>query len=190
MKIEFIISSHKNTNNLRMILSSLMAQTNPNWVCQVYADGVYDGYEKIKSIFKEDERFTFYEIDGPNSDFGNTPRNIALKKLTQEWVVMSGDDNYYTPVFVDEFLNAVDNENVHFVYCDMLHNHYGYFGHMKSSPSVGYIDIGNFMTRSKFASQKQIHAKSTIGDGLFVEEYLQEFPGEKRYIPKVLYVHN
>lgn len=190
MKIEFIISSHKHPQHLMTILSSLTSQTNDNWVAHVFADGVFDGYQKVKDYFKDDVRFKFTEIDGPSGDWGNTPRNIALKELREEWVVMSGDDNYYTPVFVEQFLNQVINDNVHFVFCNMIHSHMGYTGVINSMPMVNHIDIGNFMSRSKFSSQLQINNKSTTGDGEFVELYLRTFNGEIRHIPKVLYVHN
>lgn len=189
MKIEFIISSYKNPEKLMTMLGCLQSQTRDAWVAHVYRDGPYDGYEDVKNIFIKDERIRFTELNGPHGDWGNTPRNIALGELTQDWVVMTGQDNYYLPVFVDFFLNQVTSPNVHFVFCDMIHNLIGHI-QVQSMPVVGRIDIGNFMSRSDLASKLRINAKHPTGDGFFVEEYLRRFPGEVRYIPKALFIHN
>jgi len=189
MKIEFIISSYKGPEKLMTMLGCLQSQTVDAWTARVFADGPYYGYEKVKDFFKDDKRIRFTELDGPHGDWGHTPRNIALGELTEEWVVMSGHDNYYTPVFVEYFLREVKSEDVHFVYCDMIHSH-NHFEYIRSVPAVNHIDIGNFMARSKYASQIRINNRSTTGDGEFVVEYLQKFPGTQIHIPKALYIHN
>lgn len=189
MKIEFIISSYKNPEKLLTILGCLQSQTSDSWVAHVFRDGHYNGYEGVKNIFIKDKRIKFTELLGPHGDWGNTPRNIALGQLTQEWVVMTGHDNYYLPVFVEKFLKEVTSPDVHFVYCDMLHNN-SPEKYVESSPVVSRIDIGNFMTRSSLSSQMRINAKSPSGDGEFVEEYLKRFPGMIKHIPRALYIHN
>jgi len=189
MKIEFIIPSFKQPNSLMTILYCLLCQTNKNWSAHVIADGFYEEYEEIKNHFKKHKKVRFSQIDGPNKDWGHTPRNYGLKNLQEEWVVMTGQDNYYAPAFVENFLTAAKEKDVHFVYCDMIHNHYQWTL-MKSKPVVCNIDIGNFMSKSEYASQMQIDTKSYVGDGLFVEQYLKKFPGKIIYIPSALYVHN
>lgn len=189
MKIEFIISSYKNPEKLLTMLGCLQSQTVDAWTAHVFRDGQYDGYEDVKNFFIKDERIKFTEFEHPHGDWGNTPRNVALGQLTQEWVVMTGHDNYYTPVFVEYFLREVTSPDVHFVFCDMIHSHM-HHDYLKSVPAIGRIDIGNFMSRSSLASQMRINAKSTVGDGEFVVEYLQKFQGQIKYIPKALYIHN
>jgi len=190
MKIEFIISSYKNPYNLMTILSCLKAQTSDRWVAKIYSDGPYYGYETIKNIFKDDPRYTYIELNGPHGDWGNTARNIALRELKEEWVLMTGHDNYYVPKFVEYFLNSVDSDDVNFVYCNMTHDHNDYLYPIYSSVQVGQIDMGNFMTRSKYSSQLTINSKSHTGDGEFAEEYVIRFGGVVKHINKFLYVHN
>lgn len=189
-KIEFIIPTYKRPEKLMAILSSIKAQTLDKWTVHVVADAMYDGYEEIKDYFKNDSRFKFSELNGPHGDWGHTARNYGLEHATEEWVVMTGDDNYYVPVFVEEFLNVV-KQNTHFVYCNMVHNwvNQDYIA-LESKPRVGRIDIGNFMSRTKNASQLRLDPKQAISDGLFVEEYLRKFTGEIIHINKYLYVHN
>lgn len=190
MKIEFIISSYKNPENLMTILSCLKSQTSDLWVARVFADGPYDGYEEVKNIFINDPKITFTELDGPHGDWGNTARNIALRELKEEWVVMTGHDNYYTPVFVECFLREADSSDVNFVFCNMIHDHNNYVHPVNSYLQIGYIDMGNFMTRSKYSSQLTINSKSQTADGEFALEYVQKFGGVVKKIDKFLYVHN
>ena len=191
MKIEFIIPTYNRPNQLMGVLSSIYSQKSDRWKIHVVADAVYDGYQKVKDYFAGDERIRFTELNGPHKDWGHTPRNYGLEHSTEEWVVMTGDDNYYMPVFVGDFLNVVD-DNTHFVYCDMIHNwtSHQYF-YIKSQPRLGAIDIGNFMSRRKYSQQMRLDTKNEQSDGLFVEEYLKKFKnGNVKYIQKPLYVHN
>jgi glycosyltransferase involved in cell wall biosynthesis len=191
-KIEFIIPTYNRPDKLMVILMSLKVQTVDRWKVHVVADGPYEGYEDVKNYFKGDDRFKFSELNGPHKDWGHTARNYGLEHVEEEWVVMSGDDNYYVPVFVETFLDSVKMRyDVNFVYCNLVHNWLNNdYIPMVSEPKLYKIDIGNFMTRSKFATQLRLDPTLAIADGLFVEEYIQKFKGNTLYIPKFLYVHN
>jgi len=189
-KIEFIIPTHESPKYIMLMLYCLQCQTNDNWTAHVIADGDYKGYNDVKSHFESVEKIRFSMIDGPNKDWGHTPRNYGLKHLTQEWVVMTGQDNYYAPTFVEVFLGSANDQQVNFVYCDMIHNHFGR-QYVKSTIKRGQIDIGNFMCRSKYASEMQLDVKDYGADFLFIEKYLNlSAPGKMAHIPAGLYVHN
>jgi glycosyltransferase involved in cell wall biosynthesis len=191
MKIEFIIPTYDRPHQLMGVISSIFSQTSPNWKIHVVADAIYDGYQKVKDYFEGDERIKFTELNGPHMDWGHTARNYGLQSATEEWVVMTGDDNYYVPIFVQDFLNEVDN-NTHFVYCNMVHNWTNQqYLVINSRPIPGSIDIGNFMTRTQLSNKLKIDITKGDADGLFVEEYLLKYPyGLVKKINKVLYIHN
>jgi glycosyltransferase involved in cell wall biosynthesis len=191
MKIEFIIPTYNRPHQLMTVISSIYSQTSDNWKIHVVADSVYDGYSKVKDYFSDDERIKFTELDGPHNDWGHTPRNYGLRKATEEWVVMTGDDNYYMPIFVQDFLNSVERDT-HFVYCNMIHNWtQQQYLHINSMPKLGAIDIGNFMSKTDLAKNIKLDTTYEQSDGLFVEEYLKKYPhGTIKKINKPLYVHN
>jgi glycosyltransferase involved in cell wall biosynthesis len=191
MKIEFVIPTYNRPHQLMGVISSIFSQTSPDWKIHVVADGIYDGYQKVKDYYYGDERIRFTELNGPHKDWGHTPRNYGLEHSTEEWVVMTGDDNYYMPVFVEEFLNVVDNDT-HFVFCNMVHNWTNkQYLVINSIPKLGGIDIGNFMSRSDLAKKIKLDIKNEQSDGLFVEEYLRKYnQGTIKKINKPLYVHN
>jgi glycosyltransferase involved in cell wall biosynthesis len=191
MKIEFIIPTYNRPHQLMTVISSIFSQTSDKWKIHVVADAIYPGYQKVKDFFEGDNRIVFTELDGPHKDWGHTPRNYGLEHATEEWVVMTGDDNYYMPVFVEDFLSVVD-ENTHFVYCNMIHNWtQQQYLHINSIPKLGGIDIGNFMTRTSLSSTMRLNTKNEVADGIFVQEFLAKYPtGVIKKINKPLYVHN
>jgi glycosyltransferase involved in cell wall biosynthesis len=195
--IEFIIPTWERPNNLRVILSSLIAQTNSNWKAHVIIDGMTNDYRNIKDTFQSEERIKFSHIEGPNKDWGHTARNYGLDKAEEDWIVMTGDDNYYVPVFVEEFLSYANQFNCKFVYCNMVHNLFipGYRP-INSTIQKGQIDIGNFMCRRDLIGDIRLNTKSYEGDWEFVEAFMainiKRFePNESIIkIDKFLYVHN
>jgi glycosyltransferase involved in cell wall biosynthesis len=191
MKIEFIIPTYNRPNHLMTIISSITAQSNDNWKVNVVCDCPPTGsLDKIVDYFKDNEKIKFTFLETRYNDWGHTPRNIGLEMATEEWVVMTGEDNYYTPVFVDEFLKNAEH-NTKFVYCDMVHNWVNKeYIYVPAAPIYGRIDIGNFMTRRKFAQQLRLDVKEIAADAKFVEEYINKFPGYVTHIKKGLYVHN
>ncbi len=191
MTIEFIIPTYNRPSQLMGVISSIFSQTSPNWKIHVVADATYDGYDRVKNYFSNDARIRFSELNGPHKDWGHTARNYGLQEATEEWVVMTGDDNYYMPIFVEEFLNVVD-DNTHFVYCNLIHNWTNnQYIILNSIPRLGLIDIGNFMSRTDLAKKIKLDITNAQSDGLFVEEYLRKYPqGIIKKIIKPLYVHN
>lgn len=193
MKIEFIIPTYNRPRELRTCLSSLFCQNNPNFTVHVVADAEYEGFWEIIDIFKQYENLRVSVLEGPHNDWGHTARNYGLDNLKEDWVVMSGDDNYYVPVFVDNFIKAVElNPKVGFVYCDLVHNWLSEeYIYIDSKPMISKIDIGNFMVKSRLIGDLRLDPKKATSDGKFVEDFLEQNPKYPRIkIKKILYVHN
>lgn len=191
-KIEFIIPTYNRPDFLMCTINSIVAQRSSDWKIHVVADCPPAGtLDKIMKYFEGDDRIQFTILPERYNDWGHTPRNYGLQTATEDWVVMTGEDNYYMPVFVDNFLEAV-TPKANFVFCNMVHNwtNFQYYA-IDCQPSWGKIDIGNFMIKKENGQQMSLNVKNEQADGLFVEEYLKKFPeGEVVKINKILYVHN
>ena len=190
MNIEFIIPTWNRPNNLMVILASLVSQSNPNWKAHVIIDGLTDSYRKVKDLYQDENRIRFSHIDGPNKDWGHTPRNIGLEQATEEWVCMTGDDNYYVPEFVNEMLQV--SEGQHFVSCNMVHNWVNkeYIG-INTALQFGRIDIGCFMVRTNMGNKIKLNTKEEWADWYYVEEFIKKYKHAKfNKLNKILYVHN
>jgi glycosyltransferase involved in cell wall biosynthesis len=177
-------------------ISSIVAQTSDKWSIHVVADcpppevqlklaEIATFYEPLKDKIK------FSILEKRYNDWGHTPRNYGLQMATEEWVVMTGEDNYYTPVFVSEMLK-VATPSTHFVYCDMVHNWTAHqYIPIKCEIDYGKIDIGNFMTRTFNSKKLKLNNKVNQADYQFIVEYLERFnEGKVKKVEKILYVHN
>ena len=119
-KIEFIIPTYQRVNHLMTTISSITAQTSDKWKIHVVADCPPEGtLDKIIDYFKNEPRIKFTILPKRHNDWGHTPRNYGMEHATEEWIVMTGEDNYYVPVFVEDMLKASD-KNSHFVFCNMV----------------------------------------------------------------------
>lgn len=189
MFVEFVIPTYDQDKELRSMLASLVAQTDEDWSAHVIVDN--NTPMVASDILAEigDKRIRCTYMDKRYNDWGHTLREYGKQASPATYIVMSGDDNYYTPNFVQELKEAAKDGLPEFIYWDMIHSHYGYT-FFKTSPYLNQIDIGAFATRADYA--KQIKLKTSYAaDGEYVQEFKQKFPSANMVkINKVLYVHN
>ena len=188
MLVDFIIPTYNRPAPLRAMLASLVAQTNPDWGAHVVIDN-HEDEDNVKLVESfADSRIRWTKMDKRYNDWGHTPREYGKQKSEAKYIIMTGDDNYYTPNFVQE-ISVLCNVEVGMVYWDMVHSHYNY-SYFKCVPAGGQIDMGAFATRRDLAQQIQL-GTDFAADGWFVEHFKQKFPTESiSKINKVLFVHN
>lgn len=135
-----------------------------------------------------DSRIRWTKMDKRYNDWGHTPREFGKQMSECQYVIMTGDDNYYTPNFVHE-LELRTESSPGMVYWDMVHSHFQY-AYFRCVPAGGQIDMGAFATRRDIAQQIYLGTEYAA-DGWFVEQFKQKFPTENiARIDKVLFVHN
>lgn len=192
MKIEFVIPAYGRPMELMCCLSSLFSQTNSNFLIHVIADAPFDGFDQVIDYFKDDERLRVTTLNGPHKDWGHTARNYGLDHAQGDWIVMTSDDNYYIPTFVNEFLKVVTPQTG-FVYCDVLLDHPDKkYTVLDTRIQVYHIDIGQFMIRKDLVGNLRLDKTKHAADGHFAVDYHKQIENEFSVtkINKVLYVHN
>ena len=193
MGIEFIIPTYSRTNHLFTIVCSLLSQTNPNWKAHIVGDCVRnDTLERIHSFLNmiNDDRIRFTNLPYRYNDWGHTPRNYGLKESTEEWTVMTGEDNYYVPTFVENMLTM--GKDKHFVFCSMVHNwvNDGYIP-IFTKVEYGKIDIGCYMFKTNMGNKIELDTTFAQSDFQFIIEFSSKYPLAKfGQVEKILYVHN
>jgi glycosyltransferase involved in cell wall biosynthesis len=191
MKIEFILPTYFGGNPLLSAIACLMAQKNPNWTANVVIDDCEKNNAEDVVKLIDDTRVYYTYLDQRYNDFGHTPRNYGKNHTKADYVIMSGDDNYYMPWIVSEIIEVAEKEDSPgLIYWDMLHSHRSYNAVFECSPSLGCIDIGAFAMRTDIAKQIEL-GKDFAADGHFIEEYKARFVDQgMEKINKTLYVHN
>lgn len=193
MGIEFIIPTYSRTNHLMTIVCSLLSQTNPNWKAHIVGDCVpNENLERIHSFLNMigDNRIRFTNLPERYNDWGHTPRNYGLEQATEEWTIMTGEDNYYVPTFVDNMLRM--GKDTHFVFCLMVHNWVDdNYIPIDCKVEYGKIDIGCFMVKTNMAKKLKLDTKINQADWFFIEDFVKKYPAARfSKVNKVLYVHN
>ena len=188
MNIEFIIPTFQRPRELKSMLSSLIAQTANNWKAIVAIDNPHDS-ENIKLVYSfNDERISYLLMNKRWNDWGHTPREICKQISDSDYIIMTGDDNYYCPILIEE-LNKILIHSPGMVYWDMIHSHFMY-QYFQCLPFSGQIDMGAFATKTSLAKQIPLTTKFDA-DGQFVEDFKKKFPNEEiKKIKKTLFVHN
>lgn len=187
MLVEFLVPTYNRIYPLNSMLASLLAQTDRDWRATVIVDNTNIDIIGFLTV-PIDERIQYKNMDKRYNDYGHTPREIYKQLSTADYIVMTGDDNYYTPNFVEELRkNVVRNPGL--VYWDMVHSHFDYKC-FASVPAHGRIDMGAFATRTDLAKQIKLNT-GFAADGDFVEDFNKKFPKEQKvHIKKTLFVHN
>lgn len=188
MLVDFIIPTYNRPAPLKAMLASLVAQKNGSWRANVVIDNPED-VDNVKLVESfGDDRIRWTKMDKRYNDWGHTPRELGKQMSECQYIIMTGDDNYYTPNFVNE-LEIHSEMDYGMLYWDMVHSHYDYT-YFECIPAVNRIDMGAFATRRDLAQQIEL-GKEYAADGLYVEKFKQQFPRERIVkIPKVLFVHN
>ena len=192
--VNFVIPTYNRPDLLRCMLASLVAQSDPDWSAHVVMDSdeyernSFDSQEVIERLYCSNKQLKISYTGKPHNDWGHTPRDKGRMESTGLYTIMTGDDNYYVPKFVEEFKKALVG-NPGFVYWDMVHSSFDY-QYFKCTPGNGQIDIGAFAVRTDLCKQVPL-GRDYAADGQFVEDYKKMFPHEKMVkINKILYVHN
>lgn len=170
-----------------------MAQSNPNWKAHIVGDSVDNDMLNEIHLFLNlinDKRIRFTNLPDRHNDWGHTPRQYGVDNSTSEWVIMTGEDNYYVPEFVD--LMLIEAKNQHFVYCDMVHNWTDrQYYPVKTNLEFGKIDIGCFMVKTNMAQKIKLKVNEEWADWYFVQEFMNKFKhANVKKVNKMLYVHN
>lgn len=190
MLVEFIIPTYYRPLPLKSMLASLVAQTDGDWGAIVMIDN--DKNEEIEAIINSfnDGRIRHHYMDKRYNDWGHTPRQMGKQMSDANYIIMTGDDNYYTPNFVEELKKAsVHYEYPGLIYWNMIHSHFKY-EYFECRLNMGQIDMGAFATRKDIAHAIPL-GTHYAADGFFIEEYKNKYDHERSIkINKVLFVHN
>ena len=216
MYIEFIIGTIARPNHLLTILSSIKTQTDGTCKCLVVKKNDTDNeYQNIISFCKEnlfDERLRYIILNNEISDkytgeynlYPNFQYGLEHSNTDCDWVIMTNDDNYYSPNTVKIIRNTIEkNPDVKLIYFDMLYNSdmidstgkwVESYQYNKTNLNFGFNDIGCFVYKREFA--KNIKFKENIfpeADYYFLKEYMEKYCKNENEIIKInkaLFIHN
>lgn len=192
--IHCICVAYQRPIRMEILIRSFIVQTDRRWMLHIVYDGQVPGsiLDIIQPLMK-DKRIRFYSSEERYEKYGHPNRRVMLQKITTktgDFILMTNDDNYYTPRFIEYFLKTV-KPNVGMVYCNTLRN-FEYEVH-NSVIGSGGIDMGAFMVREDIAKRTGFNHETVCADGIYAHECFQECKKRNLIavkIEKPLFIHN
>jgi len=137
-----------------IVAHSLKLQTHKDWRLVIEHDGEPD--PSFLRALPDDLRIVLSWTKEREQNFGHPKRarflsEIAAKYPDTDFVMITNDDNYYTPQFLERAVKTLrEHPNAQAAYCDMVSNYITY-GVLPSRPARGFIDCGSVMFRTRAA---------------------------------------
>jgi glycosyltransferase involved in cell wall biosynthesis len=212
-KLHVICVAYERPLKLRIFIDCLLVQTDQNWQLYIVHDGPPSkemwnmlklfGITQKNRVTKDDKIEFCYSVERYHSDkkqtWGHPNRRAMLNQLegnNHDFILITNDDNYYVPTYVETMLSAVADD-IGIIYCDCVHSHVQYQTfHILRCPAelrVKGIDMGAFMVRFDIAKKTGFNHDDFTADGMYAEECYTacRIKGlDTVYVHKLLYVHN
>jgi hypothetical protein len=195
MILKVISVAYNRPVQLRMLCDQFIVQTDPRWELSVIYDGPAPPEIKdIMGLYVGSNKIKFYCSEKRNGNYGHPNRRMMLDKLigdSEDFVLLTNEDNYYAPVFVEKVLTHA-TRTVGVITYYTVHSHFDYDIH-NPVLTEGGIDMGAFIVRFDIAKTVGFHYDHFSADGVYAQEcgvLCKSKRMEVLNIPKPLFVHN
>jgi glycosyltransferase involved in cell wall biosynthesis len=162
------MSVYNTEDYLKQAIESVVEQTYTNFELIIVNDGSTDNSGEIVDSYAErDNRIVV--IHKENSGLSDS-RNIALKKVTGDYVGFIDSDDWYEPNYLEQLVDYIEKENLDIVIC-------GYFLEYKNK-TVTRLSVDKPTTLSREEGLREIIAdkliKSYVWNKLFKKELITD----------------
>lgn len=188
--ISFVVAAYNRPGDLRVLLSSIAAQSSGAWEVLVMDEG--DNGDVVRWF--ADPRMRHYQVervtiaaDGRGT-LGLLPKHTGAALSRGEHLCFPSDDIYYFPKFV-EYMNGHPEDVVG---CDMFVNYTFGINALRFKPQVGDADCANYVIRpaayARHPFTEFIPEDMGTADGLCVQRCVED-GASWRYVSRFLAVH-
>ena len=201
-KIHIIAVAYNRIGELKVFVQSLLNQSSKNWILTIIHDGPNQEFDRVMSEYKKiaDEQIKFYSTDIRYNDYGHSLREIGLRSISGDYVLLTNADNYFIPKAIEYLTLALNEYEVDVIIFDMIHSHERPGGRLLPSYSFfstkferNSIDMGAAIVKRELAEKAGFRDKTYAGDATYFEDIIRAKDGKEviiSKIPRVLFVHN
>jgi len=198
--LSIVCVSYQRYQQIPILIHSFLAQTLQNFKLKIYHDAPDAKMEAILARYKaEYPSLIDYQFTGQRyNDYGHSLRDIGIAEADGDYLLITNDDNYYVPRFLEFMFQAIEAGDVDLVLCDMIHSHnrpggrpQGPYMLFQTAPQRLAIDVGCMIVRTSIAKKFGWRDKGHDGDATYLEDLIRAAPGLKySKLSHVLFVHN
>ncbi|HZZ77412.1 MAG TPA: glycosyltransferase [Gemmataceae bacterium] len=153
-------------------LYSLNRQRYDTWKCVFVTDGINDAaWEEFSFETVGERKWEWIETPERRGLWGHPYRQLGIDRclaIGAAYIGLNNDDNYLTPGYLEQMVNAAQDEGADLVMCQMLHS-YSAWGVVGSVPVAGCADVGNWIASADLIRQVKFDEFDALADGRFVE---------------------
>jgi hypothetical protein len=216
--VTVICASYRRYRKIHVLIHALLCQTLQNWKLLIIHDGPDERMRAVVQPYTDRyAEISYLETEQRHNDYGHSLRERGIGLADTPFLMMTNDDNYYAPVFLEIMFGGIEKHGLDFAYCDFISSHSFAFKSepdpevytniarntqgqwvqapynvIRSKPHRSAIDIGNFIVRSEMAREVGFRDKGFAGDGTFVQDLMERYRGSIKAakVNQVLYMHN
>ncbi len=201
-KIHVIAVTYERFGEMRVFVQSMLNQTFQNWSLTIIHDGPSDSFELIMEEYLQStsSKIEYFATDFRYNDYGHSLREIGLKNIKGDYVLLTNADNYFIPKAIEFITSAINQSSADVVLFDMVHSHekpggrlYPPYSYFQTSYHRGSIDISAAVVKKDLAERAGFRDKTHDGDATYFEDILAvsgEGGLKLSKVPSILFVHN
>jgi hypothetical protein len=200
-QIGVVCVAYRRPGPLSVLVQCFLNQSATNWKLEIIHDGPDADVERAVRpyLLEHADRVSLTFSEQRHDDFGHSLRGQALARIESDYVLLTNDDNYYVPCFVEAINHVIAEVDPDVVIYDMIHSHnrpggrplppYSFF---ETAYSRRNIDIGAAVVRTSLAKAAGFRDKTHDGDATYFEDVARAKGGQLKVckLPQVLFVHN
>lgn len=185
-------SDRRRLASFASLVSSLRAQTHPDWLCKVVHDGPVPPWfpDTPEAAYAASDPRMSIVVAERKGNFGHPHRRPAalapFGEAKPEWFLFANDDSYYAPPALEWAVAAGVNRDL--VLFDMVHSHRKW-SPLETKPCRGSVDIGSFLASRRIVEAVPWPDHSFAADGLWVEAMVAK-GAKTTKIKATLFMHN
>ena len=180
--VTIVVVSYQRPRNVPVIVHSLLAQTIQNFQIIFLHDGPHEPTRLIISDLyaRHPNQIAYFFTNKRYNDYGHSLREMGIAMADGDYLLITNDDNYYSPKFIEYMCDEIAQKNLDIVLCDMIHSHQD-LGLKREShnllitePRRYHADIGCFLARTELAKKAGFRDKTHDGDATYLEDYCHQ----------------
>ena len=192
--------SYKRYENIPILIHSFLAQTLQSYKLLIIHDGYDTKMDGILAHYKAEhpDKIDYLFTEQRYNDWGHSLRDMGIGLANTEYLLITNDDNYYAPKFLELMLPDMKAKQADIAMCNMVHSHHNpglrpqlSYMPFETRPERGSLDMGCFIARTALAQQVGFRDKGHDGDATYFED-LVKAAGNARLlkVERTLFVHN
>ena len=154
----------------------------------------------VQPYLEKHSNIEYHQSKERYNDWGHSLREWGINEFVDTpWTLITNDDNYYVPTFLDECYSVIsDQNNAEFIMVDCLMNtvvsnalNQNKYQVQYTFPKTTLIDMGSFIVKQDILKTVGFKSKTFSADGVLVDSIIDTYPDLNCYkINQALFVHN